>query len=184
MKDKLSALLDGELGDELRRPVFDALKQDSSLRTDWNTYCLIGDALRGDRDGGPDFISRVMAGVGDEATVLAPRPVAPQTARRGYWRTLMPLAASLMGVAAVGWVAHALYADPAESTRVAVSSTRGPAGEVQQVAAARPASAAAAAADPHREYVFVHQAMTGGGPIPGAIQHVRAVSDVPQDGAR
>lgn len=183
MKDKLSALLDGELDDELRRPVFDALKQDSSLRTDWDAYCLIGDALRGDRACAPDFVSRVMAGLDDEATVLAPRAVAPQAARAGYWRTVMPLAASLMGVAAVGWVAHALYADPAEATGVAVAAPRGPAGEVQ-VAAVRPPSPAPVAADPHREYVFVHQAMTGGGPIPGAIQHVRAVSDVRQDGAR
>lgn len=183
MKDKLSALLDGELGDELRRPVFDALKQDSSLRTDWNAYCLIGDALRGDHACAPDFVSRVMDGLDDEATVLAPRSVKPQTPRGSYWRTLMPLAASLMGVAAVGWVAHALYADSAESTRLAVSAPRSPSGEVQ-VAAVRPASVAPVAADPHREYVFVHQAMTGGGPIPGAIQHVRAVSDVRQDGAR
>lgn len=183
MKDRLSALLDGELGDELRRPVFDALKQDTKLRTDWSTYCLIGDTLRGDHACAPDFVSRVMADLDDEVTVLAPRAAPPQAARAGYWRSLMPLAASLMGVAAVGWVAHAMYSDTADPALVTASAPRSQSAEVQ-VAAVRPVSVNPVAADPHREYMFVHQAMTGGGPIPGAIQHVRAVSDVRQDGAR
>lgn len=184
MKDKLSALMDGELGDELRRPVFDALKQSYSLRTDWETYCLIGDALRGEQACKADFVARVMAGLDGEVTLLAPAAPRPQAVQAGYWRSLMPLAASLMGVAAVGWVAHALYSEPAGLARVA--SSAGGAAKVAdvQMASVRPVSVAPIAADPHREYVFIHQTMTGGGPISGAIQNVRAVSDVRQDAAR
>lgn len=184
MKDKLSALLDGELGEELRHPVFNALKQDSSLRTDWEAYCLIGDALRGDRDGGADFVGRVMAGLDAEATVLTPVARPPSAANSPYWRSLMPLVASLMGVAAVGWVAHTLYSTPGEPVSLASSLPARAASAEVQSAAIRPVSAGREVVDPHREYVFVHQAMTGGGPISGAIQNVRAVSDVGQGTVR
>lgn len=185
MKDKLSALLDGDLDDQSASPLFDSIRRDRSLRTDWETYCLIGDALRGEATGSPDFVGRVMAGIGSEPTVLAPPPVDVGAARSAVWRSLMPLAASVMGVAAVGWVAHTLYTDADDVTRFASSVPRVQTA-VAPVAVVRPVSVAVtpAAVDPHREYVFAHQSMTGGGPISGAIQHVRTVSDVRQDSGR
>ena len=33
----------------------------------------------------------------------------------------------------------------------------------------------------HREYVFVHQALSGSGPMPGVTQYVRTVAEQPAD---
>jgi len=73
MKDKVSALLDGDLDEQATRMVFDGLRRDPDLRRDWEAYCLIGDVLRGDREGSDDFVSRVMANLDAEPTVPAPR---------------------------------------------------------------------------------------------------------------
>lgn len=185
MKDKLSALLDGDLDEQSAPPVLDSIRRDRALRTDWETYCLIGDVLRGDRDGSSGFVGRVMVEIESEPTVLAPAARPIELVRGRVWRSLMPLAASVMGVAAVGWVAHTLYADQDDMSHVAMSASRVQVSE-SALAVVRPVSATPppVSVDPNREYVFAHQSMTGGGPISGAIQHVRTVSDVRQDNGR
>lgn len=184
MKDRLSALLDGDLDEQSAHPVFESMRREPSLRTDWEAYCLIGDVLRGDRDGNAGFVGRVMANLDEEPTLLAPPRYAAAEGGR-LWRSLMPLAASVMGVAAVGWVAHALYSDQGQGAgspaAVARSSVAVAAHATVRPVAVTPTPVAV---DPTREYVFVHQAMSGGGPISGVIQHVRTVSDVGQDSGR
>lgn len=181
MKDKLSALLDGDLDQQSMHAVLDSMRRDRSLRTDWDAYCAIGDVIRGDRYASPDFVGRVMESIDGEPTLLAPRTSGRPQAQDNAWRKIMPLAASLMGVAAVGWVAHGLYAGPKSPPPLA-AAPRIPVTESVAVSV-RPSSPGPAI-DPHREYLFAHQAMTGGGPISGAIQHVRTVADVRQDSAR
>lgn len=181
MKDKLSALLDGDLDQQSMHAVLDSMRRDRSLRSDWDAYCAIGDIIRGDRDSRPDFVGRVMASIESEPTLLAPTASRRTPAQDKAWRKIMPLAASLMGVAAVGWVAHGLYAGPKNAPQLA-AGPRIPVTESVAVSV-RPASPAPTI-DPHREYLFAHQAMTGGGPISGAIQHVRTVADARQDPAR
>jgi sigma-E factor negative regulatory protein RseA len=106
-----------------------------------------------------------------------------QRKQSGLARSLMPLAASLMGVAAVGWVAHTLYAQSVDTRSFAAAES-----PVQVVKVPPPRTqdlvrsvGVTVQGDPHREYLFAHQTMTGGGPLSGAIQHVRTVSDVRQD---
>ena len=183
MKDRLSALLDGDLDEQSAHPVFESMRRDRSLRTDWEAYCLIGDVLRGDRDGNAGFVGRVMANIDEEPTLLAP-PQRPAAEGGRLWRTVMPLAASVMGVAAVGWVAHTLYSDQGQATVGQVAVARSSA--VAAHAAVRPVAVAPSpvAVDPTREYVFVQQALSGGGPISGVIQHGRTVSDVGQGSGR
>ncbi|WP_407280197.1 RseA family anti-sigma factor [Aromatoleum evansii] len=184
MKDRLSALLDGDLDEQSAHPVFESMRRDRSLRTDWEAYCLIGDVLRGDRDGNAGFVGRVMANIDEEPSLLAPSS-RPAAEGGRLWRSLMPLAASVMGVAAVGWVAHTLYSDQGQPTAGQVAVARSSTA-VAAHAAVRPVavSPSPVAVDPTREYVFVHQAMSGGGPISGVIQHVRTVSDVGQGSGR
>lgn len=183
MKEKLSALLDGDLEEHSVRTTLEGLRRDGTLRKDWEAYCLIGDALRGECAVAPDFVSRVMASIESEPTVIAPGSAAAMQRRRSVWQALLPVAASVMGVAAVGWVASALYSGEKSATPVVA---------VQRLASTPIASAAVPAAtvrapveadaeDRHREYVFAHQAMTAGGPIPGVVQYVRTVSDSRQD---
>jgi len=185
MKDKLSALLDGDLDEQAMGPVFDSIRRDRSLRSDWETYCLIGDVLRGARDTSPGLVARVMAGIEAEPTVLAPPAsgsgsVSSEASQPRERRSLMPLAASVMGVAAVGWVAYTLNAEPEGDIRTASAASGIQAVENVSVPVAGN-MAPSPQVDRQREYLFAHQAMTSGGPLSGVIQHVRTVSDVRQD---
>ena len=100
---ELSALLDGELEEhEVRAAVTAAVKQDL-LREDWQIYALIGDSLRGERPDSSDMTAAVIARVREEPQVLAPRNL---VGRRPH-HPLLALAASLAGVAVVGWLALA-----------------------------------------------------------------------------
>ncbi len=183
MKDKVSALLDGDLDEQATRAVFDGLKRDPDLRRDWEAYCLIGDVLRGDRDGSEDFVARVMGNLDAEPTVLAPRATPALAARQRMLQTLMPIAASVMGVAAVGLVAATLYKQDAPSPQFSAGLPA-----VKVVSATAPAQAQPIARsgedDVLREYVFAHQGLSRGGPLPAGVQYVRTVSDQRQGADR
>lgn len=175
MKERVSALLDGALDDEASLRLFESIKRDAGLRRDWESYCLIGDVLRDDAPLSADFTSKVMAGLSEDVTVLA--PVRRESA--SWMRSLMPIAASVMGVAAVGWVAMTL---------------NGPGAEVQRLASAKPPAALsvmpvergqlAPAESSEREYLFAHQAMAPAAGMPGVAHYVRTVSDTRMAGER
>jgi sigma-E factor negative regulatory protein RseA len=178
MTEKLSALLDGHVEDEgASRSVFEALRQDREMREKWGTYCLIGDALRGEAHGAPDLAPKVLARLEGEPTVLAPlsRPSGSvRSARLG--RVMLPVAASVMGVSAVGWVVQTMQPAAAPASVAA----KAPAGG-SSLAATVPGPAAE---DPLRSYVFAHQALAGGSLIPGVAQYVRTVTEVRQGADR
>lgn len=179
MKDKLSALLDGDLDEHASGAVLDSMRHEPDLKARWDEYCLIGDMLRGENGGRTDFTARVMAGLEDEPTVLAPARQ-PDKNRQGLAGSLMPIAASIMGVMAVGWVAHTLSSQPEAGVSLAGV------GNTVRLEAVAPVQAAALVQpmDPRREYVLMHQATTGGGPLSGAMQYVRTVSDTQGDRIR
>ncbi|HHW65850.1 MAG TPA: sigma-E factor negative regulatory protein [Rhodocyclaceae bacterium] len=181
MKDKVSALLDGDLDEQTTRQVFDGLKRDPGLRRDWESYCLIGDVLRGDREGSDDFVARVMANIDAEPTLLAPRRLPESNARQRMWQSLMPIAASVMGVAAVGLVAAALYSQDSTAPQKVAGAPA-----VKVVSAAAPVRPAAqpGSEDAMREYLFAHQGLSRGGPLPAGVQYVRTVSDQRQGNDR
>lgn len=174
MKERVSALLDGALDDDASARVFESIKRDAGLREDWERYCLIGDVLRDESSLSAGFTDKVMASLDGEPTVLA-----PVRRERSAWAVrLMPIAASVMGVAAVGWVALTL---------------NGPGPEVQRLASARPAAVVAAPVErvalapaeaSEREYLFAHQAMAPAAGMPGVAHYVRTVSDTRVAGER
>ncbi len=174
MKERVSALLDGALDDDASARVFESIKRDAGLREDWERYCLIGDVLRDESSLSAGFTDKVMASLDGEPTVLAP----VRRERSAWAARLMPIAASVMGVAAVGWVALTL---------------NGPGPEVQRLASARPAAVVAAPVErvalapaeaSEREYLFAHQAMAPAAGMPGVAHYVRTVSDTRVAGER
>jgi sigma-E factor negative regulatory protein RseA len=180
MTEKLSALLDGHLDDDsATRSILETLRQDRAMRQKWGTYCLIGDALRGEAEGAPDLASRVLARLDAEPTVLAPalRPRATARSTR-LGRMVLPVAASVMGVTAVGWVVQSMQPAAGPLDLAAKASSKGSG----MVAAA--ASPAASPDDPLRSYLFAHQTLAGGSPIPGVAQFVRTVTEVGQGSDR
>ncbi|MBS3916493.1 MAG: sigma-E factor negative regulatory protein [Sulfuritalea sp.] len=167
MKPDISALLDDELGQTEASRAIDALRRDKDLQEAWDTYHLIGDALRRTTDCSPDYSRRVMARL-EEGPVLFVPSAQP---KRIPLRFALPLAAAVMGMAAVGWVALSL-------------NTVQP---VDMAAKPRPSSELAASAvidktssGTLKEYLVAHQAHSPSGGIQGVAPYVRTVSEIRQ----
>ncbi len=90
MKDRISALMDGELDERDAGDTIDTLGREREALEAWRTYHLISDAMQ--------MSHRLAAEPRLAAVRLAARP------RLGF---ALPLAASVAAVALVGWVAFA-----------------------------------------------------------------------------
>lgn len=101
MTNEISALVDGELGAGEEKPLFADLRQEQELRRRCCEYRLIGEAMRGEPGLGRDIAVQVMAAVREELVVLAPQPRRTVVSQHPLWA----LAATVAGVAVVGWVA-------------------------------------------------------------------------------
>lgn len=163
MKDRLSGLVDGELEGHDAQAVLEKLNCDEALRDRWQEYLLIRDALKGRSPLDTDITSRVMASIEDEPAVLVPRAAPPQ--RPNWQRAALSLAATLAGVAVVGWLALG-----------ANDSSR----PVATLAQHRPA---AVAPEPMRqasrdmqEYLVAHQAQSSTLQLRGGTEHIRTVA--------
>ncbi len=162
MNEKLSAWIDGELGDQQSRQLPQQLTRDAQLRDNWDYYHLIGDALRGVQ--GPDLCARIRARLDAEPTVLAPHR--RSKAERLRWVALS-VAASIAAVAFVGWMA--LSGMQQDSVQIAAT----PPVEVKQVAV--PAGEAA------NDYLLAHQGFSPRVSFQGMAPYVRTVSDQGQE---
>lgn len=168
MKKEMSALLDGELEPHELQAVLAALKRDESLREAWREYRLIGDALRREPALSSDIADRVVAGLREVPTVLAPR-----SPSRFSWRQpALALAASAAGVAVVAWLALG----PGLGSQVAP----------QWAGAGQPGVKAGSVATPMQlvsrdnmqEYLMAHQTHASRLHLQGGTQHVRTISVV------
>lgn len=186
MRERLSALVDGELAGGDLRAHLARLKTDPELRAAWSTYHLIGDVLRGQF--GPEIIERVADRLRNEPTVLAPRvvPVARPT-----WYA-MSAAAGVAAVALVVWTASPMWSSapqiakgPGASANAVASAAR-PGAEI----AKRPrvaesvAVSATAQAEPSplvpaevENYLLAHQPFSHASAMQGIAPYARTVAD-------
>ncbi|MDR2239487.1 MAG: sigma-E factor negative regulatory protein [Zoogloeaceae bacterium] len=180
-KQDISALLDGELETGDADLAIDALRRNPELQRVWDAYHLVGDTLRDGPDGFgysgdsgyyPDLSAKVMARLKQEPALLAPASAAAlrRKTQPAPLRFALPLAAGIMGIAAVGWVALSLNAPEAALTAKAPA----PDGAARLVAAAAPPAGAL------KEYLVAHQAHSPSGGIPGVAPYVRSVSEIRQ----
>lgn len=170
----LSALFDGECDIDASRRIARAATEDHQLNEVWRIYALIGDQLRGDRPVARDMTADVMARLREEPVVLAPRPLAP---RRQH--PFLALAASLAGVAVVGWLAMAEAPEhaPVGGGYAAVS----PAPTFVQAAAvpvARPPAENSGTRGDMSEYLLAHHTQASSFRLGDSTEHVRTVSVV------
>lgn len=163
MKEKLSAFVDGDLQGEGLQAHLGRLRTDPELRSAWDTYHLIGDALRGQIS--PEIAARVVARLREEPTVLAPRPERKTPSARLGWY-LMSAAASMAAVAFVVWTASpGWHVEP----QLAESSTP---------AAAPVATLVSSVPSPEVEnYLLAHQPYSHASAMQGIATYVRSVSD-------
>lgn len=99
-QESLSGFVDGELTDEEVRMLLANVRDDASLRDEWSTYHLIGDAMRGEVPRNASILERVHAGLALEPTVLAPRRLAGAR----FTRFVLPVAAAAAAAGMVGWL--------------------------------------------------------------------------------
>ncbi len=160
MKTRISALMDGELEDHEIVETLRALRRSPELRSQWCDCQLIGAALRGEAGLGIDVTARVMA-----ATELEPTVMAPASKRILHWqRPALALAASVAGVALVGWLALAPLGDGLPDQTLAAGAKQGP-------------SPAQAPSTPRlQEYLLAHQAYAPGGAIVSGARNIRTVA--------
>lgn len=178
MKERISSLIDGH--DAATGPLSETIAsvaRSDEARQAWETYSLIGDALRKESALHVDLTSAVMAQLEAEPTVLAPSARAEKS--EGVvqnWQRVLPIAASVMGIAAVGWVA--LQMNKQESAPMLAASAP-QAAVIQAVAANAPAQQPLSRDTALRAYVMAHQG-TAGSTLPGVAPYVRTVAEMPQ----
>jgi sigma-E factor negative regulatory protein RseA len=188
MKADVSALMDGELEPDARARALEAVRQNAELALCWTTYHVIGDALRGVPGLSADCAARVSARLAEEPTVLAPAAAPAAVRARSPMRIVLPLAASVMGVAAVAWVAQSLN-DPApalvaSAPAVAVPAVAyaPPSAAAQPVAAASARPEALARSTQVTQYLMAHQGHSPS--MNGVASYVRTVSETRSGGAQ
>lgn len=101
--ERISALMDGELDHDDVAKLVSGVNERGDLREAWETYHLIGDALRGQANGSSGSISlvnSVAAQLAKEPTILAPRRASGGSVKR----FALPSLAAAAAVATVTWV--------------------------------------------------------------------------------
>lgn len=170
--ERLSELMDGELNDSSIDGELDRIEGDSENEAIWATYHLIGDVLRGEVVTANGIGQRVHAVLANEPTILAPR----LRKRHGFTqRLVLPLAASVCGIAVVAWLALSNNpaispANDAGTPEILAASPR----IIQQTKATE--------ADSISEYLMAHQQFSPSTTMQGVVPYVRTVSS--GDGAR
>jgi sigma-E factor negative regulatory protein RseA len=164
--DKISALMDGELGGHEVRQQFVRLKQDKDLTERWHTFHLIGDAMRGEHALSQDFDQRLATRLAGEPTVLAPQ----RSMAKHITTYALSAAASLSAVALVGWIAF--FNNPLAPQGELAKAPNTPA-----VTSPTPAQLASVPSDGKmNEYLIAHQEFSPSTTIQGLAPYIRGVS--------
>jgi sigma-E factor negative regulatory protein RseA len=161
--EKISALMDGEIGGAEAAVQVKRLKQDTQLRAAWDTYHVIGDTMRGEKLWlSQRFTETFSERLAQEPTVLAPYARSPlQSAVR---RFALPVAASVGGMMLVAWLA--LFNNPFAPPKENVATVTPPAMETR----------ARVASEEVNDYLMAHQQFSSGATLPGVASYVRTVS--------
>lgn len=167
-QESVSALMDGELDDEDLGARVKKTAEDGDLAQCWDTYHLIGDVLRGENAFSAGFASKVSLALAQEPTILAPRPPASGRPARKSHVFALSAAATIAGVAIVGWLASL---NPPGSPTIAPAT-------VATIPAEGPVKASMTAQQMDADvsdYMMAHQEYSPTGAIHG-VAYVRTVS--------
>jgi sigma-E factor negative regulatory protein RseA len=165
MKDKISALMDGELDERSAAEVIDLLGRGGEGLQAWRSYHLISDSMRDSRLLSEGFGERLRERLAAEPTVLAPARLA--VGQR--YRLALPVAASAAAVALVGWLAF-VPPLPQQQPIPQLAQVKPP------VAVPLPSSA--------NDYLLAHQGFSPRIWLQGVAPYVRTVSEQAQEPRR
>jgi sigma-E factor negative regulatory protein RseA len=157
MRQEISALMDGEMYEDQADVFFDRLKRHPEARQDWESYHLIGDALRQPdhicQSFGKSFHEKLQA----EPTVFAPHNRTSQRIRN----FALSAVASVMALALVAWLSVQVGSEPAPQVATVQPGNAG---------AVRPASTQA------DDYLMAHQEFSPSADVHGAASYIHAVA--------
>jgi negative regulator of sigma E activity len=176
MKEKISALVDGELEGKAAEEAIDALRRGGEGFDAWRTYQLIGDSLRDTPPLSDGFAQRFSARLGEEPAVLAPGRL--RSAPRNWLAVPAAAAASLAAVGLVGWLAFG--PQPGQAPRPELAQTQAPV--LPAVAELRPARIPLPLATP--DYLLAHQGFSPRVSLQGMAPYARTVSDEANEARR
>jgi sigma-E factor negative regulatory protein RseA len=162
MKERISALMDGELDDKSAGLAIDLLETDREARDTWRTYHLISDALGESRVLSEGFGERVAAALAKEPTVLAPKRRTAAEPRR--W---VALAAGVAAVSLVGWLGFAPQQAALPPVAQAPQGPKSPP-ETRQQLVPLPSGT--------NDYLLAHQAFSPRMSLQGMAAYARTVS--------
>jgi sigma-E factor negative regulatory protein RseA len=162
MKEKISALMDGELDPRAAAEAIGGLRRAGEATDAWRVYHLISDGMRDTRVFSEGFMARFSERLAAEPTVLAP---ANLPGRTPVQRFAFAAAASLAAVALVGWLAFA----PQPEAPPPIAQAPAPAAVVQAVNVPLPSAA--------NDYLLAHQGFSPRVSLQGMAPYVRTVSD-------
>lgn len=188
LRELISALMDGELGDESRRDCLDRLCRDEPARDTWAVWHAAGDALRSSEVAvlhSSGFSARLAQRLAQEPAIVAPGAL--RGGRRLVRRVVLPGAAAAAAVAVLTFGALPMLRE-SEGARVEVARVQGasqPAAPMVPVVASvarsvplpvRPVSVADA--DGFEAYLNAHSQMSGPLGLPRTSPYLRQGSAV------
>lgn len=162
MKQKISALMDGELFEDEAGKLLGQVRHGSEARQDWEIYHLIGDVLRQPDHIACDLSAKTYAQIQGEPVVLAPRRTA---AKQKVHAIALSAAASLAAVSVVAWMS--LQITPESPLRS------------MEQAALHPASLKIRAKA--NEYLMAHQEFSSGTGMNGGVHYIRTIAYSPDE---
>jgi sigma-E factor negative regulatory protein RseA len=172
--EKISQLMDGELGEQESRLQIRRLEHDEGLIQAWATYHLIRDVLRDEADAGAGLAARVCERLQHEPTMLAPRMRFTPSALSRPLR----IAAAVAGVGVVAWLALSSQLRQ-DSTKTAESLLPKPPIEIVD-----PATPRVLAKGEMNQYLLAHQEFSPTTAMQGVGSYVRTVWNEDSDPAR
>ena len=122
IKSQISALIDNEADIDDSVHLFTAIKAGNAAGESWQSYHLIGDAMRGNDVFSSGFKAQLMHKLADEPTVMAPtllNQLAKEQAEDSSTATKVSsawsIAASVAAIGFVGWFAMQQYGPNAQA---------------------------------------------------------------------
>jgi len=178
VKSKVSALMDGELDQQDASGMIESLRKDDDLQQEWETYHLIGDALRQSSRLSMDLSSSVSHKLESEPTVLSPHTSKIHNQQK-HKVFAFATAASVIAMVS-GWFIMTNLYGPQQSITVAERSKH-----EKSLTVVSPTMVSSPTLErnlPHppvemNDYLFVHREFSPGINMRGQVTNVNTLSE-------
>ena len=166
MKERISALMDGELDERAAGEAIEALRHEGEALESWRMYHLISDGMRDTRLLSAGFTARVSERLAAEPTVLAPGRLPGRTPAQ---RFAYAAAASVAAIGLVSWLAFG----PQPQVQEPIAKVETP---ITPVTVQLTSSA--------NDYLLAHQGFSPRVSLQGMVPYVRTVAERPGESGK